>query len=129
MRNWSYTIVSMHPPTKRIARDPWLEAVHVGVVSILVGRIEWQSRRTRQLVPSVLSLIVSNQDLHRHFLSQCGWCRGYTSGHFGRHLPPFGLISPVLEPDFHLGFRELQRARQGRPFRTRQVALHVKPTL
>lgn len=75
-----YAIVSMHAPTKGIAREPWLEAVHVGVVSISVGRVERQSRRTGQVILTVLSLIVSNQDLHRHFLSQCGGCRGDTGG-------------------------------------------------
>lgn len=48
---------------------------------------------------------------------------------FGRHLTPFGFISPVLEPDFHLGLGEFQSPRQIGPLRTRKVPLRVKAAL
>lgn len=39
------------------------------------------------------------------------------------------LVAAVLEPDFHLGLRELQGAREARSLRAAQIALHVKSRL
>ena len=38
----------------------------------------------------------------------------------------FGLVSPVLEPDFHLGLGQSQAAGQVRSLRSGQVFLLVK---
>jgi len=38
----------------------------------------------------------------------------------------FPLVTPVLEPDLHLGLRQAQRRCQSGTFRARQVALYVE---
>ena len=39
---------------------------------------------------------------------------------------PLPLVPPVLEPDLHLGLRQVQRRGQAGPLRAAQVPLHVE---
>lgn len=45
---------------------------------------------------------------------------------FGGQLFPFGLVPSILEPDFHLGFSQLQVLGQVGSFGGRQVLLEAE---
>lgn len=91
---------------------------------VLVGLVQWHSTwdvySTRMMV---LLLTVPHQHFNRHFLR-------WTARHqLGRHLAPFGFISPVLEPDFNLGLGELQCSGQIGALGPGQVPLRVEAAL
>ncbi|TNN75277.1 hypothetical protein EYF80_014514 [Liparis tanakae] len=83
--------------------------VQVGVVLVVQWHRHWDVYSIRLLV--VLLEIVPHQ-LH----CDCLWRT--IRNQLGRHLAPFGFISPVLKPDFHLGLGEFQSFCQIGPFRT-----------
>lgn len=92
-----------------------------------------ERRRTeqKQLPGRVLPAVVAHKNLHSHALGGgqeqvcgrggCGTARG--------HLAPLGLVAAVLEPDLHLGLRQLQRRRQVRALWSAQVALVAEAAL
>ena len=114
-------MASEHPSTRHAVHVVRLAAVvQVGVV--LVGLVQRHSHRdvlsTRLMM--IVRLIVPHQHFHCHFLWRAA------RRQLGRHLPPFGFISPVLEPDFHLSLIQLQRGRDLHAPRTGQVLVEVE---
>lgn len=84
------------------------------------------NRSIGQVLGVVLPLVVVHKHFHSHSLRQA--CRG-SRRNLGCHLSPFGFVSPVLEPYFHLRLGELEGSGQVRPFWSGQVTLQVKAPL
>lgn len=103
----------------------WSEHPAAGLIVARVGGVMVvlaQGSSHGEVEHSVMLGLVPHQHLYSHSL-------GAQRSQAGRHLPPFGFISPVLEPDFHLGLCELQGSCQIGPFGTREVPLGAEATL